>query len=104
MDLGKLLGITPQGYGMYELGKRNVDTEMLNKLVKYYNVSPGYIMGLTDDDSPFDNNNDELDLGQYDDVDLKKILQTKKIKFNGEYLTDQEKARILGYLDGFKQN
>lgn len=100
-EVGKVLGITRQGYGMYELGKRNLDADSLSKLVEYYKVSPSYILGLTEDDTPYANDETATNSENYD---LRFLLMNRGIKFNGEYLTDEEKARILGYLEGFKQN
>lgn len=36
-------------YSHYELGKRDIPTEVLIKLAKFYNTTTDYILGLTDD-------------------------------------------------------
>ncbi len=36
-------------YSHYELGKRDIPTEVLIKLAKFYKTSTDYILGLTDD-------------------------------------------------------
>lgn len=41
-----------QTYSNYELGNRDVPTEVLIKLAKYYHTSTDYILGLTDRRDP----------------------------------------------------
>lgn len=48
-DVANVLKITKQAYGMYENKKRGLPIESLITLCKFYNVSSGYILGLTDD-------------------------------------------------------
>jgi len=35
-------------YSHYELGKRDIPTEVLIKLAKFYNTTTDYILGITD--------------------------------------------------------
>lgn len=46
------LGITRQGYGNYESGKRDVDTETLVKISEILETNSAYLLGETDDPSP----------------------------------------------------
>ena len=46
-DLAKELNCSQQVYSNYELGQRDIPTDILIKLSKYYNVSVDYILGLT---------------------------------------------------------
>lgn len=46
-DMAKLLGITRQAYGKYEIGKADPDNETLKKLAEYFNVSTDYLLGRT---------------------------------------------------------
>ena len=41
-------------YSRYESGSLDIPLDAAAKLVKYYNVSMDYLMGLTDDPSPYD--------------------------------------------------
>jgi transcriptional regulator with XRE-family HTH domain len=41
------LGIHYSTYGKYELGQRDTDTETLNKLADYFDVSVDYLLGRT---------------------------------------------------------
>lgn len=47
-DVGRILEISGQAYGMYENGKRCLPIESLMVLCKFYNVSADYILGLSD--------------------------------------------------------
>lgn len=47
-DIAKKLNITSSAYGFYEQGKRIPDSNTLNSLANFYNVSTDYILGRTD--------------------------------------------------------
>ena len=47
-ELAKELNCSQQVYSNYELGQRDIPTDILIKLSKYYNVSVDYILSLTD--------------------------------------------------------
>ena len=42
------LNCSQQVYSNYELGQRDIPTEILIKLADYYNVTTDYILGRTD--------------------------------------------------------
>ena len=46
-DLAKILNCSQQVYSNYELGQRDIPTEILIRLSQYYNVSVDYLLGLT---------------------------------------------------------
>lgn len=46
-DLAEILNCSQQVYSNYELGQRDVPTEVLIRLSQYYNVSVDYLLGLT---------------------------------------------------------
>lgn len=47
--LAQILKCSQQVYSNYELGQRDIPTNVLINLAKFYNVSVDYILGLTDD-------------------------------------------------------
>ena len=47
-DIAEYLCCTQVCYSRYEAGSRDIPTEVLIKLAKYYNISLDYILGLTD--------------------------------------------------------
>ena len=48
-EMAKQLNCSQQVYSNYELGQRDIPTDILIKLAKFHNVSTDYILGLTDD-------------------------------------------------------
>ena len=46
-ELATLLRCSQQVYSNYELGQRDIPTDILIKLSKFYSVSTDYILGLT---------------------------------------------------------
>jgi len=48
-QMAKELNCSQQVYSNYELGQRDIPTDILIKLSKFYDVSVDYILGLSDD-------------------------------------------------------
>ncbi len=48
-EIAQYLHIKQNTYSQYENGQRQLPTDVLVKLAKYYNVSTDYILGLTND-------------------------------------------------------
>lgn len=48
-EMAKLLNCSQQVYSNYELGQRDIPTDILIKLSKIHNVSTDYILGLNDE-------------------------------------------------------
>ena len=46
-QLAEFLNCSQQVYSNYELGQRDIPTDILIKLSKFYNVSVDYLLGLT---------------------------------------------------------
>ena len=46
-QLAEYLSCSQQVYSNYELGQRDIPTDVLISLSKFYNVSVDYILGLT---------------------------------------------------------
>ncbi len=47
-DIADYLNCSQVCYSHYELGKRDIPTEVLIKLAKFYNTTTDYVLGLTD--------------------------------------------------------
>ena len=47
-QLAKLLNCSQQVYSNYELGQRDIPTDILIKLSRFYKVSTDYILGESD--------------------------------------------------------
>lgn len=48
-DIAKLLQTTPQQYGRYENGHRELPIRHLKTLAEYYNISADYLLGIIDE-------------------------------------------------------
>ena len=48
-EMAQILYCSQQVYSNYELGQRDIPTDILIKLSRFYKVSTDYILGLTDD-------------------------------------------------------
>lgn len=47
-QLAAILNCSQQVYSNYELGQRDIPTDILIKLAKFYSVTTDYILGLSD--------------------------------------------------------
>ena len=52
-DLAEYLNCSQVCYSHYEIGKRDIPTDVLIKLAKFYNTSTDYLLGLTDEKKPY---------------------------------------------------
>ena len=52
-QIAELLHIGQKTYSDYELGNLNIPIDVLIKLAKYYDTSIDYIVGLTDNPTPY---------------------------------------------------
>ena len=52
-DIAAYLNCTQVAYSRYELGKRDIPTDVLIALADYHNTSTDYLLGRTDDPTPY---------------------------------------------------
>lgn len=52
-DIARILNCSQVAYSYYELGRRDIPTEILINLAKYYNCSVDYLLGLTNQKKPY---------------------------------------------------
>ena len=52
-DVAKMLNCTQASYSYYEIGRRDIPTQTLIKLAKYYRTSTDYLLGLTNEKKPY---------------------------------------------------
>lgn len=52
-DLAEYLNCTQVSYSHYELGKRDIPTDVLIRLADFYGTSTDYLLGLTDVPRPY---------------------------------------------------
>ena len=51
-DMARILNCSQQVYSNYELGQRDIPTDILIKLCRFHHVSADYILELSDDPYP----------------------------------------------------
>lgn len=52
-DLAEYLNCSQVCYSHYEIGKRDIPTEVLCKLAEFYDTSTDYLLGRTDQKKPY---------------------------------------------------
>jgi len=52
-DIAQYLQCTQVCYSQYELGKRDIPTDVLIKLAAFYDTSTDYLLGVTDVKKPY---------------------------------------------------
>lgn len=52
-DIAEYLNCTQVCYSRYELGMRDIPTDVLIKLAEYYGTSTDYLLGRTDEINPY---------------------------------------------------
>lgn len=52
-QLAKYLNCSQVSYSYYEIGRRDIPTEMIIKLAQFYGCSTDYLFGLTDIKEPY---------------------------------------------------
>jgi len=70
-ELGKILNISKSAVAMYEVGAREPNFELLQKIAEYFNVSVDYLMGK--EDSPQINSFDIFSIPGIQPVKTKKL-------------------------------
>ncbi len=54
-DIAKIIKCTQACYSYYENGTRDIPTDVLIRLAKFYNTSTDYLLGLTNQRNPYPN-------------------------------------------------
>ena len=60
-DLAEVLHCTQVCYSHYEIGKRDIPTRVLVQLAAFYGTSTDYLLGLTDEPTPYPRARDKQD-------------------------------------------
>lgn len=51
--LGMIIGISQAGYSKYETGENDIPTSILIKLATFYHTSTDYLLGVTEEKTPY---------------------------------------------------
>ena len=54
LEVAKILNCTQQTYSRYETGEITIDINNLEKLALFYNTSVDYLIGLTENPTPYE--------------------------------------------------
>jgi len=92
-EVAKRMGIARTTYSGYELGTREPDQNTLMKLARFFDVSVDYLIGNTDNPTPPDGNNEEVDIRQL----IRDKLKTARWK--GRPLTEKDAEFLTRVLD-----
>ncbi len=52
-EMGEIIGCSQVAYSRYELGKRDIPTDVLIKLARFHKTSVDYLLGLTNNKKPY---------------------------------------------------
>lgn len=52
-EMAKILGMSQTGYSKYETGENDIPTVILIQLAKFHHTSVDYLLGLTDNPTPY---------------------------------------------------
>ena len=59
-DIAKIIGVTTSAHSFYENGKRDMSTDIVIKLSKFFDVSVDYLLGISDERRSSNENNQEF--------------------------------------------
>lgn len=93
-DLGKLTNISYGSISMMENGERSITEENIRVFSKFFNVSTDYLLGLSDNPNPIDNNDlqlDEFEFALYGEVKELTEEQKQTILNMAKFLKDSNK-------------
>lgn len=102
-ELANVLGISRGTIGMYEIGKRDPDTETLKKIAQYFNVSVDYLLGNSNNRNINEPKIPETDKKLIDDItsldddlkkEAKKYIELLKLKQNIDASKDENSATL----------
>lgn len=100
-DLAEKLSISRSSLSLYEIDKRDPDSETFNKIADFFHVSLDYLNGRTDDLIPArDVNQDLVDEHSYE-KELKDFLKDRDLPamfHNYGNWTEERKMMLLNFL------
>lgn len=102
-ELANKLKVSQQTVASYEKGDKFPGQEILIKVAKVFNTSLDYLVGLSDVKERL--TEEELKFAsEQSEVDLMKIVETKRPTVNGVPVDDDHLEIIVGMLETIHQN
>lgn len=103
-ELGKKINVTKVSISGYENGNRTPDTETLQKLADFFNVTTDYLLGRTDDPNPPGSDSDNEELGTL--AKINQLIKEYGIEQMGffdiekwKHLTEDEIKEIIQHFE-----
>lgn len=90
-DVAKNLGIPKPTYVGYEAGKRKPNPNVIIKITDLYNTNADYILGITDDPTPSNKENNLRD--------IKELLQQGEYTFRGKPVAAEDIGLVISILN-----
>lgn len=99
-DIANYLNISRTAYNNYESGIRVPDNDKLIKLADLYSVSVDYLLGRTDDPTPYRNVDQDLDQERDLDDELKKLLKDEELAafYDFTNMDEATKKEIINFI------
>ncbi|MCJ7840540.1 helix-turn-helix domain-containing protein [Lederbergia sp. NSJ-179] len=91
-QLGKIINVTKVSISGYENGNRTPDTETLQSLADYFEVSTDYLLGRTDKDSE-EKTAEEI----YEDPDFQYAMRS------AQGLSEESKQKVFDFIEMMKE-
>jgi transcriptional regulator with XRE-family HTH domain len=88
-ELAEVLGVSRPTITQYEQGKRNPDTDMLNKIADYFEVSVDYLLGRTN------KKNEMAKLEKIAPKGTLELLNEEELEFLLEIANDNQRQVLL---------
>lgn len=91
-ELAESLGVSRGAIGMYEQGKREPDSTILQRIADFFGVTVDYLLGRSNYRAPWEK-------GGKADIDLEEFVRNQSnIKLMGDPLSEETKEDVLLFL------
>ncbi|PKG28798.1 helix-turn-helix domain-containing protein [Cytobacillus horneckiae] len=97
-DISSSLGLSRARYSHYENDRVEPDTETLNKMADFYNVTIDYLLGRTDHPEPIDIDDEEISLAFYMSKIANEFPDINLMFKDMESLTAEDMKEVYEYI------
>lgn len=92
-EVAKYLGVTRQAYNNYELGNRQLNPDMLDKLADYFNVTTDYLLGREEKTTL--TTKDKKEITEILESTRQQLLSQEGLMFDGEPASEEDVQKII---------
>ena len=100
-EFGRLFGIVKSTVSLYESGKSTPDDGLKKQIAKHFEVSLDFLMGATDDPTPYRDVNYDIDAERDFDAELEELLKDEEglVAFKDfASMDNQSKKEIIEFI------